>query len=71
MDEIFKEKGRDEDTSLQPPKALDDLSEEEIYLHAFLLVQGLKEPWLILAHLWDNCPGKETRKGQGGSPFTE
>lgn len=44
MDELCKEKGRDEETSLQSLKALDDLSEKEIYLHAFLLVQGLKEP---------------------------
>lgn len=44
MDELFKEKGRDEDNSLQSLKALDDLSEKEMYLHAFLSVQGLKEP---------------------------
>lgn len=62
---LFEEKGRDEETSLQHLKALSDVSEEEIYLDPLLLVQGLKGPWLILGHCWVNCPGEGTQKGEG------
>ena len=64
---LFEEKGRDEETSLQHLKALSDVSEEEIYLDPLLLVQGLKGPWLILGHCWV----KGTPEGRRESPFIE